>query len=77
MNVSDHAYQGNAVYLQVNLAGVDVSDDIGGVSGLVKVARIIRADRTIALGEATLTLNDADGYYSPRNDSNFFVVQRC
>ena len=38
MNVSDHAYQGNAVYLRVNLAGVDVSDDIGGVSGLVKVA---------------------------------------
>ena len=73
MNISDHAYQGNSIYLQINLAGQDITDDIGGVQGLSKSLDYPRLTE-YRVGEATITLNDPNGYYSPRNAANFFVA---
>ena len=71
MNLKDLAYQGHPVAFSVMLGGVDIKY-VGGVSDISKSLDYPRLTE-YRIGESTVSLNDPDGLFSPRNANNFFV----
>lgn len=72
MDLKSLAYQGHPVSFSVSLAGIDISSYVSGVIDISKSLDYPRLTE-YRIGESTISLNDSEGFFSPRNVSNFFV----
>lgn len=66
------SYQGHAVALTVKIHDQDVTDDIASVDDIVRGVDYPNLTE-FRVGEASFTISDAHGDFSPNNPSNFFT----
>lgn len=70
--IKQHSYKGNPVAVNVKIHDIDVTDDTASVDDIVRGVDYPNLTE-FRVGEASFTLRDIHGDYSPNNPSNFFT----
>ena len=73
MAFKDHAYSQTPLDIMILVDDVDITTYVADVPSLSKSTDATHDFGEYRVGETTLLINDPTGYFSPQNESNFFV----